>query len=320
MKTIARFAAAAAAALSLSFAAGAQDYPSNVIRIVVPFPPAGSTDLVGRLLATHLGNVWNQTVVVDNRPGGNGMLGPTYVARSKPDGYTLLLAAPSLATSVASMKVMPIDPEKDLVGVSQLIRTEYVVAVNAKLPVKNVQDFIAYAKANSGKLNYGYFGVGSRLTAEYFNLLTGIKTLPVGYKGEALMVQAVAAGEVQIGIATAVPMRERVGRGELRVLMVTGESRSKVFPDAPTAAEAGVPKFDHNVWFGLFAPAGTSRQIRDKIAAEVAKFVKDPEVIARMNAFGLTPYSSSPDEMSAHVSKEMKRALEMAKRVGLEPQ
>lgn len=300
--------------------AAAQDYPTASVRLVIPFPPGGSTDLVGRLLAAYLGEQWKQTIVVDNRPGGNGMLGPTFVARAKPDGYTILLAAPSIATAVTTMKDMPIDPEKELEGVSQLIHTEYVLAVNSKLPVKSLAELVAYAKANPGKLNYGSFAVGSRLTSEFFKTLAAIDLVHVGYKGEALMVQAIAANEVQLGLATTVTMREPAARGEIRVLAVTGDTRSKVFPDVPTAAEAGMPAFDTSVWFGLFAPAGTPSAIKTRIAAEVAKFVKQPDVIAKMEAAGLTPRASTPEAMSRHLSVDIKRAIETAKRAGIEPQ
>ena len=317
---LARVAFAALMALCISGQSSAQDYPSAPVKIVIPFPPGGSTDLVGRLLAVYLNNQWKQTVIVENRPGGNGMLGPTFVARSKPDGYTILLAAPSIATAVTSMKDMPINPEKELDGVSQLIHTEYVVAVNSKLPVKTLQELIAYAKANPGKLNYGSFAVGSQLTTEFFKSIAGIDMAHVGYKGEALMVQAVAQGEVQVGLATTVTLKEPAARGEVRILAVTGDTRSKVFPNVPTAEEAGLPGFDTTVWFGLFAPAGTSMDIKRKIAAEVAGFVKQQEVISKMEAFGLTPRASTPEAMSRHLSQDIKRALEVAKKAGIEPQ
>lgn len=305
---------------SLAAPVAAQDYPTATVRIVVPFPPGGSTDIVGRLLANHLGSQWKQTVVVENRPGGNGMLGPTYVARSKPDGYTILLAAPSIATAVTSMKDMPINPEKDLEGVSQLIATAYAVAVNSKQPFKSLKELIDYARANKDKLNYGYFSVGSRLTTEFFSTLADIQMAPVGYKGEALMSTALAAGEVQVALATIAAMREFVNRGEIRILAITGDTRSKVFPDIPTAKEAGLPAFDTTVWFGLFAPAGTPAPIKNKISEEVRRFTLLPEVIAKMEGFGLTPRASTPEEMSRHLSQDIKRAIETAKRAGIEPQ
>lgn len=313
-------AACAMAAVAIASPALAQEYPATTVKIVVPFPPAGSTDLVGRLLAAYLQSEWKQTVVVENRPGGNGLLGPTFVAKSKPDGYTILLAAPSLATAVTSMKDMPIDPKKDLEGVSQLIHTEYVVSVNAKQPFKTLKDLVDYAKANPNKLNYGYFAVGSRLTSEFFASLADIRMSSVGYKGEALMVGAVASGEVEVGLATSVTLREPAARGEVRVLAVTGDKRSKVFPNAPTAAESGMPEFDTSVWFGLFAPAGTPMPIKQKISAEVAKFVQQPDVIAKMEGFGLAPRASTPEAMSKLLATDIERAIATAKRAGIVPQ
>ncbi len=320
MKGSIKLAIAAAAAIVTVAPVMAQDYPTAAVRIVVPFPPGGSTDIVGRLLASHLGDAWKQTVVVENRPGGNGMLGPTFVARSKPDGYTFLLAAPSIATAVTSMKDMPINPEKDLEGVSQLISTDYAMAVNAKQPMKTLKEVIDFAKANPGKLNYGYFAVGSRLTTEYFSTLAGIKMNPVGYKGENPMVTALASGEVEVGLSTIAAMREFANRGEVRILAITGEKRSPVFPDVPTAAEAGLPAFDSSVWFGIFAPAGTPAAIKNKVSQEIARFTQKPDVIAKMESFGLTPKASTPEQMSRHLSTDIKRAVETAKLAGIEPQ
>jgi tripartite-type tricarboxylate transporter receptor subunit TctC len=313
-------ATALAVVVTTAMPAAAQDYPTATVRIVVPFPPGGSTDIVGRLLANHLGEAWKQTVVVENRPGGNGMLGPTFVARSKPDGYTLLLAAPSIATAVTSMKDMPINPEKDLDGVSQLISTDYAVAVNSKQPMKTLKELIDAAKANPGKLNYGFFAVGSRLTTEYFSTLAGIKMNAVGYKGENPMVTALASGEVQVGLSTIAAMREFANRGEVRILAITGAKRSPVFPDVPTAAEAGLPAFDSSVWFGMFAPAGTPAAIKNKVSQEIGRFVQQPEVIAKMESFGLTPKASTPEQMSRHLSQDIKRAVDTAKLAGIEPQ
>lgn len=298
----------------------AQEYPTKNVTLVIPFPPGGSTDLVGRLLAKHLGDAWKRTVVVENRPGGNGMLGPTAVAKARPDGYTLLLAAPSVATAKATMKVMPIDPMKDLAPVSQLIEVPYVISVNAQVPVKSLKELIGLAKASPGKLNYGWFAVGSRLTSEFFANAAGVKLTAVGYRGEALMMAALAAGEVQVGLATPVNVLEFQAKGQIRALAVTGDKRMEKLKDVPTTAEAGVAEFNTRVWFGLFAPGRTPLDIRKKIAAEVANYAKNPEVIARLGAAGFEAKASSPEELGSLLARETERAIKLGELIKLKKQ
>ena len=212
----------------------AADYPAGRVTLVVPFPAGGSTDLVARLLAQHLSMVWKQAVIVDNKPGGNAMLGPTFVAKSAPDGYTLLISAPTIATAPATMKVMPIDPLKELSAISQLVEMPNVVTINSMLPFKTLRELIDYAKLNPDKLNSGTFAPGSVLTSSRFNAAAGVKMPTVGYRGEALMMAATAAGEVQVGISTPVTALENLARGQVRALAVTSDTRMAIFKDVPT--------------------------------------------------------------------------------------
>ncbi len=312
--------AAAMFAVFSSFMVRAADYPAGPIKLINPFPPGGATDLAGRLLATHLTNEWKQTVVVESRAGGNGMIGPTAVARSKPDGYTLLIASPSLATAAATVKDMPIDPVKELDGVSQLVETDFIIAINPSLPAKTLREFIALAKASPGKLNYGSYAAGARLSTEYFKSLAGIDLTHVGYKGEALTIQALAANEVQLVIATSVTLKEPAAKNAVRALAVSGPRRSASMPDIPTSAEAGLPAFNQMVWFGVFAPAGTPAEIKNKLSAEIANFLKQRDVIDRLHSMGLEPKGSKPDELSAFLQNEIRIAVETGKKAGIEPQ
>ncbi len=314
------FGAAAAGFCAMANTASAAEWPANTVKIVVPFPPGGSTDLVGRLLATYLNSKWKQTVIVENKPGGNGMLGPTAVAKSKPDGYTFLLAAPTIATAPATVKNMPITPMKDLEGVSQLIETDYIIAINSSIPAKTLKEFIALAKANPGKYNYGSYATGARLSTEYFKSLSGTDLTYVGYKGEALAIQALIANEVQVVIATSVTLKEPVLKGQVRALAISGPKRSSGLPNVPTTKEAGLPEFDQMVWFGMFAPAGTPADIKNKMSAAIAEFSKLPDTIAKLGAVGLTPKASTPKELSDYLAKETGIAVKTAKQAGIEPQ
>ncbi len=298
----------------------AADYPTGRVTLVVPLPPGGSTDFVARLLAQHLSTVWKQSVIVDNKPGGNAMLGPTFVAKSAPDGYTLLIGPPTIATAPATMKVLPIDPLKDLSPISQLVEMPNVITINSALPFKTLRELIDYAKANPGKLNSGTFAMGSLLTSSRFNAAAGIKLPTVGYRGEALMMAATAAGEVQVGISTPVTAMENLARGQIRALAVTSDRRMAIFKDVPTTAEAGLPEFTTTAWFALLAPAGTPLELRKFISAEVAVFAKKEDVAAKLQGAGLVPKASTPEEFGAFLERETKFAVETADAVGLEKQ
>lgn len=295
-------------------------YPSGQVRIIVPLPPGGSTDFVARLLAGHLATAWKQSVIVENRVGGNAMLGPTYVAKSAPDGHTLLLGPPTVATAPATMKVLPIEPVKDLAAISQLVEMPNVITVNAKLPVNTLKELLAYAKANPGKLNSGTFAMGSQLTSGRFNATAGLNMRLVGYRGEALMMQATAGGEVEVGIATPITIAEHLSKGQIKALAVTSEQRLPALKDVPTTREAGMPEFTTTAWFGLFAPAGTPMELRRFISAEVAIFAKSPDAVAKLTAVGLLPKASTPEAMQAFFEQETKSAIETGAAIGLEKQ
>lgn len=298
----------------------AQQFPSGTVRIVVPFPPGGSTDLVARIYATQLGDRWKQTVVVENRPGGDGMLAPTAVARSRPDGYTLLMGAPTLATVQLTMKDPPIDPAKQLDPVTQLVETPYVIAINAQLPAGDLKSFIAHARANAGKLNYGTWSTGGQLTYGFFKQLTGVDFVRVGYKGEAITMTALGSNEVQVAFGTSISLAPPLQAGTVRALAVSSAGRLPTLPDIPTTAEAGLKEFNESVWFGLFAPAGTPRVVKIAIADEIAKIAVLSDVISRLRVAGFEAKTSSPDEFSEFFLRTKNKWIEVAKALDLKPQ
>jgi len=298
----------------------AADYPSGQVRIIVPLPTGGSSDLVARLLATHLGEKWKQTVIVDNRVGANGLIGMTAVAKSKPDGLTLLFGVPSVTTVRALVKDAAIDPVKDLEGISLVLESPYVVAISAKVPARTAQEFAAYAKANPGKLNYGTYAAGNRLIAELYRQLSGLTMEHVSYKGEPLAMAALAAGEVHMVIGTAVTMRERAAQGVIRIIAVSGDKRIPSMPEIPTAAENGLKGFDPILWFGVHAPAGTPPDIKKTISGEIAQFVKRKDVIDRLDSFGFAAKSSTPEEFQAFLARDAETWIDVAKGAGIELQ
>ena len=298
----------------------ADSYPSTTIKLIVPFPPGGSADLVGRLLANHLSEKLKQPVVVDNRAGADGMMGPTIASHARPDGYTLLLGAPTLATARATMKALPINPMRDLDAVSQVVESPYVVAINASLPVSDLKSFVEYTKANPGKLHYGAWSTGGKLIYGLLKMRTGIELTHVAYKGEAVTVSALAANEVQASFATAVSVKPKIAQGTVRALVVTSDKRIASLPDVPTSAEANVQDFTPTVWFGLFAPAGTPAAIKAKLAGEVAEFARRQDAIDRLHVVGFETKSSTPEEFTKFLVAAEKQWLDVAVAAGITPQ
>jgi tripartite-type tricarboxylate transporter receptor subunit TctC len=314
------FAAAFAAMAAAASIAAAQDYPVRAVKLIVPLPPGGSSDSVARILADHLATVWKRSVVVENRAGGNTVIGTAAVARAAPDGYTLMLATPSLSTLKALFKQPSVDVEKEIAPISQLTYSPYVVAVNIGLAVNTLADLIAYAKKNPGVLNYGTFAAGQQLPSELFRKVAGVDLFRVPYQGEAPAMTALASGDVQMVLTTTVTAQSMIAAGRVKALAVTTSQRSPTMPQVPTMAEAGLPEYDVSVWFGLVAPAHTPLDIRRKLADEVARFVKKPDVISRLAAIGLTAQSSTPEEFARFISVQIKQWVEVAQFAAIEPQ
>jgi len=316
------FGRAACAALAglLSFPLPAADqYPSKPIRLIVPFPAGGSLDAVARAIGQKLTDAWGQPVIIDNRPGAGGNIGADLVAKSAPDGYTMLEGALSThAVNVSLYAKMPYDPIKDFVPITLVAVTPNVLVVNPSLPVNSAKEFIAYAKANSGKLAFGSGSNGSagHLAGELFKVDTGVDIVHVPYKGGAPATQALLAGDTQFmfdNLANAMP---QVKAGRLKALAVTTAQRSKLAPELPTMAEAGLQGFDISTWFGLFAPAGTPADIIAKWNAEVAKILNSPEMREKLVAQGAEPAPTTPEQFAAFVKSEIVKYAKIVKASG----
>src|SRR5436190_4970014 len=259
-RTILPVLAAACALLAFAATAAAQPYPIKPVRMVVPFPPGGSLDFAGRLIAQKLTEAWDQPVVVENKPGAGGNIGADLVAKSPPDGYTILLGALSThAVNPSLYAKMPYDAVKDYAPITLIAVTPNVLVVNASSPVQNVKEFIAYTKANPGKLSFGSGSNGSagHLAGELYKVETGTDAVHIPYKGGAPATQALLAGDTQFMFDNLANAMAQVKAGKLKALAVTTAERSKLVPELPTMAEAGLPGFDISTWYGFFAPAGT---------------------------------------------------------------
>ena len=314
--------AGAAFALALAFPARTQApaaYPNRPVKLVIPFPPGGPLDIVGRTIAQKLTDAWGQSVVVDNHPGAGGNIGADIVAKSAPDGYTILMGALSThAVNPSLYAKMPYDAVADFSPITLVAVTPNVLVVNAALPVNSAKEFIAYAKANSGKLAFGSGSNGSagHLAGELFKVNTGADIVHVPYKGGAPATQALLAGDTQFmfdNLANAMP---QVKAGKLKALAVTTAQRSKLAPELPTMAEAGLQGFDISTWLGLLAPAGTPKDIVAKWNAEVAKILNSPEMREKLLAQGAEPVPTSPEQFAAFVQSEIAKYAKIVKASG----
>ena len=299
--------------------AAAQNYPTRPIRLVVPQSPGGSTDQVARPLAKLLGDALGQGVVVDNRAGAGSVIGTDLVAKSAPDGYTLLAVAASFTISPALYKQLPFDPERDFTPVTLLSAFPNVLVVHASLPVTSVAELFSYLKKNPGKANYSSSGIGTgtHLSMELLKHLAGIDMVHVPYKGGAPSVNALLAGEVQVGLATISTALPHVKSGRLRALAVTSRQRVSALPEVPTLDESGVKGYEYLSWIGLLAPAKTPRAIVDKLAAESARAARTAEMRAILALEGAEPVGSSPDEFASQIRTELARWSKLVAATGI---
>jgi tripartite-type tricarboxylate transporter receptor subunit TctC len=314
-----KFLALAAAAATLAWWAGpaAAAYPDKPIRMVVPYVAGGNLDVIGRLFAQALTEELGQPVVVDNRPGANGNTGTEMVVRSPADGYTLaMVSAGTMAINPSLYRSsMPFDPEKDLVAVSLVASGPMVLEVNASLPVHDVKELIAYAKANPGKLNFGSGGNGtlSHLSLEMLRARAGVDIVHVPYKGTSLAVNDLLAGHIQgmfDTLSTAAPL---IKEGRIRGIAVTSVKRSQAMPDLPTVGETGVKDYSADAWSGLVAPAGTPHEVVQRLQAAVAKIAAQPQTQKRLALVGSEAVGSTPEQFAATVHAERARWAEIVK-------
>ena len=295
------------------------DYPAKPITMVVPFPPGGPTDIVARLIAQKLTEQMGQNVVIDNKGGANGNIGAMAVARAAADGYTILYNTSSITLSPALYKNLSYNVEKDFAPVVLTAVVPLALVVHPGVPVNSVKEFIAYAKANPGKLTYGSSGNGNvtHLGAFQFAQANGIDAVHAPFKGSAPAELALAAGDVQFLTDTVNSVMGFVKDKRMKMLAVTTAKRMSLFPDVPTLAESGMPGFEVGAWQGIMVPAATPRPIVDRLNAEVMKALQNPEVRAKLAAQGAEPLGSTPAEYGAYVKKELARWGSVVKATGV---
>ena len=300
-------------------AAAQQAYPSKPIRIVVPYPPGGFNDTLGRTLAEKFQKAWGQTVLVENKPGANTVIGTDAVAKAAPDGYTLLVVAFPFAVTPSLIRNLPYDTLRDFAPVALCAQSPNILVVNPELPVKSVAELVALARSKPDGLSYASTGNGSsnHISMELFKTLAGVRLVHVPYKGSAPAVVDLLGGQIQVMFDNAPNVMPQVRAGRLRALAQSGAKRSTVAPDLPTVAEAGVPGYEVTVWFGLVAPAGTPREIVDKVNAEVLKILALPDVRERFLALGVEPLGSTPEEFGTHIRAQMDKWAKVVKDAGV---
>lgn len=319
----ARFAAGLAVCLAGLISAPspvqAATFPDRVIRIIVPFAPGGGTDVITRTLAAAMAPTLGQNVIVENKPGGGTILGTGAVASSQPDGYTLLMATFAHAVNPSLQPKLPYDTFTAFAPVALVARSFNIVVVNNQLPVKTLQDLLAYARANPGKLNYGSFGIGTsaHLAGELFKSLAKVDLTHVAYKGAAPAISDLLAGQIDVMFTTVASVTAHIQSGQLRALAVTSAARSPAFPDLPTVAEAGVPGYVAESWYGLYAPAGTPPEIIMTLNQAVARAAQSDSVKRFEELEGLTLVAGPPAELDRYVRGEEARWRSVVERAGI---
>ncbi|MDQ3025536.1 MAG: tripartite tricarboxylate transporter substrate binding protein [Pseudomonadota bacterium] len=299
--------------------AQAQPYPSKPIRFVVPYPAGGPLDTVARLLAQKVSESVGQPVVVDNKPGAGGNIGADIVAKSPADGYTILMGAVAThAINPTLYASIPYDPVRDFAPITQVASTPNVLVVNPGVPAASVAEFIAYAKANPGKLNFGSGSTGSagHLAGELFKAMAGVEMTHVPYKGAAPAMNDLIGGQIQLMFDNLASSLGQVRAGKVRALAVTTAKRTPLAPELPTIAEAGLPSFDISTWFGVFAPAGTPREALDRLHAQFTRALAAPDVREKMQNLGAEPVGNRPEEFAAYIRAEGEKYARVIKASG----
>ena len=297
------------------------NYPTRTVRLIVPSSPGGGTDISARILAPQLTQFLGQQVIVENRPGAGTMIGGEAVARAAPDGYTLLMGISTLAINPAMYKKVPYDALKDLAPISQAVSLSNVLVIHPSLPSRNLKEFIAFAKARPGQLNFASAGKGTspHLSMELFLVLAKLKMLHVPYKGSGPGVTDLIAGHVPVMMPNMLSAQPHIKSGRLRAMGVTGTKRAPGADDIPTIAEAGVPGYEAVQWYGVLAPAGTPAANIDKLHAGVVRALQNPEVRKRLNNDGAEAVGSSPAEFGAYIRAETEKWARVIKTAGIDP-
>ena len=310
------------AVLLLFAGSAAAQYPNRPIKMIVPFPPAGATDIVGRIVAAKLQERLGQPVVVENRPGAGGSLGSDVAAKSAPDGYTILMATSSTHSIGPVLQKLPYDPIRDFAPITHVANVPNVLVVSPKLEVKSLKELVALARAQPGKLNYASAGTGSitQLNIEKLKLIAKLDMVHVPYKGTQLSIPDLANGNVAMlfdSLASALP---NIRSGNARPIALNAPTRSALLPEVPTMAEAGMPEFDLYTWFGMFAPAGTPPEAVARIQREVAAGLKSPDVLERFAAVGAEPVGSTPAEFVERIRSDAASWAEVIRTANIKAQ
>jgi len=301
--------------------AAAQSYPNKPIRMLAISAPGGGTDLLARTYAQGMAEALGQSIVIDNKPGGGGIIATETLAKAQPDGYTILMTNTSHSVLPSLHKKLPYDPIKDFAPVSLVALTHSLLLVNPSLAVKTVKDLIDLAKAQPGKLNYasGTTGASAHFGAELLKLMAGVNIVQVPYKGTAGQLTALLGNEVQMTFSTMPPTMPLVQAGRLRAIAIGSPKRSAALPDVPTVAESGYPGFDVGAWNGILAPAGTPAALVNRLAAEIAKVAKNPEAREKASNQGAELVSNTPQEFTEYINKMMARFAKVVQATGMRP-
>ena len=304
--------------LALSAAATAQ-FPAKTVRIIVPYTPGGGTDIISRALAAKMQDSWGHQVLVENRPGANGVIGTEVMVKSPPDGYTLAIVVGAHVVNAVLQRDMPFDPVGDTTAVSLIATSPWVIGIWPGVPAQNLREFIAYAKANPGKLRFGSSESSSRLAGEQFKQAAGVDLVHVPYKGGSQIVQDMLGGHVESGFTSVLTYLPHYKSGKIRILAVGGKTRAGAMPDVPTAIEAGLD-YESYVWYGMYAPKGTPRDVVSRIQQEIARLVRLPEFAERFAALGADAVASTPEEFATFTRTERDRYARVVKAANLQPE
>jgi tripartite-type tricarboxylate transporter receptor subunit TctC len=283
----------------------AETYPVKPVRWIVPFQPGGTTDIIARIIGQKLSELWGQSVIIDNRPGASAIIGTQAGAKAAPDGYTLTFAYNGNMTMNPNLiRQLPYDPVKDFAHIAVIVGSPFVLVVNPKVPAQSVQELIALAKASPGKLNVAVGGGAGQLSVELFKAMAAIDMFNVSYKGNAPSLNAVLSGEASVMFETVTAALAHIKSGKLRALGVTTANRTSQLPDVPAIAET-VPGYDVNIWFGVSAPAGTPKEIVDRLNADIARVVRTSEMKERFASLGLNVVGGTPEQVTAMIKAEI---------------
>lgn len=305
-------------ALLMAFEVGAyaeEVYPSKPIRFIIPFTPGGSTSVLARLIGQKLSENWGQQVIVDNRPGGNTIIGSETLVKSPPDGYTILQVTPFHVTNPHLVSKLPYDPIKDFAPVATLVVSEFILVLNPQVPAGDLRELIALAKSRPGQLNYASTGNGgaTHLASEFFNIMAGVKIQHIPYKGTVPALTDVIGGQVQMVFAIPIIAIAHIKSGKLKAIAISGEKRMSTIPQVPTFTEAGLPNFDVKAWYGILAPAETPKDIVNKLSTEIGRILALPDIQEKLLGQGMEPYVSTPEQFAALIKADLAKYAKIVK-------